>query len=91
MDTNGYGGIDLRPYWETYVQAASDEEVAFARLAGMVRCPGTAHKQDPPAPRCLICLNEGWVTTEGKSTDTIRFWISWAKKPLSVQEVNHAT
>ena len=55
-------------------------QVAMARLAGIIECPGIRHTPGHESIKCLICQGKGYTTTEGKSTDTLRFWIAWRAK-----------
>lgn len=58
----------------------SDEEVAFALLAGTIVCPGWVHK-DPASKyweqevRCILCASKGYLETEWLSSATIKLLI----------------
>ena len=57
-----------------------EAQVAVARLAGIIECPGIRHTPGHESIKCLICQGKGYTTTEGKSTDTLRVLIAWRAK-----------
>ncbi len=83
---------DVVLYWGTPMDVVTDAEVAMARLAGEVICPGTSHKYPEQyvgmkPPHCLICQGAGMVSIEGRTTDTVRFWIAWARRKHEIDPV----
>lgn len=60
---------------KTAQEAIPDEEVAFARLAGVVECPGWAHWEREPKFCCQLCKGEGWLPTDLLSDTTIKYFI----------------
>lgn len=71
-------------------RADIEAQIAMARLAGIIECPGIKHKpgiaHDNKAVTCMVCQGRGYVSTEGKTTDTLRFWIQWRGRKAGVYD-----
>lgn len=60
MDTHG-ADREVVKHWGKPIDVVTDAEVAFARLAGEISCPGTPHKVGSgyEVYACLICGGRG--------------------------------